>query len=230
LVTVDLYGKDGRLITVDLQHASPGGAFISYEGRPGTALATGDVVVGRDGSWQIVVSVGTGTAYNADGARLGTGPAISVLDTGGNITDRVLWAADAIVRTDARVEPESIAAAAPVVEARKDRAYRLGSIDRYAGRQPRPLTDAGSAWLMTELGETGPTTAANHERRDEMRERYYDGYEDACRALGPASSSVACVPRARSSVISSREVWPPRLCASAMASRSHPANCCGHGA
>jgi hypothetical protein len=184
LVTVDLFGKDGKLITADLQHASPTGGVISYEGRAGSALAAGDVVMGPDRSWQIIVSTGTGTAYNADGEPLGTGPAISALDTDGNITDRVLRASDAIVRTDARVHPESIAAAPPVIEARKERAYRLGSVDRYAGRPPRDLSDEGRAWLMTELGETGPTTAANHARREDMCERYYDGYEDAVRALG----------------------------------------------
>jgi len=184
LVTVDLYGKDGELITADLQHASPAGAFITYEGRPGSALATGDVVMGAAGSWQIIVSTGTGTAYNAVGEPLGTGTAISVLDIDGNIADRVLWASDAVVRTDARIDPESIAASAPVVEARTQRAYRLGSLDRYASRQPRDMTDAGSAWLMDELGETGGGTQANDERRRGYCDAYDDGYHDASRALG----------------------------------------------
>lgn len=46
-------------------------------------------------------------------------------------------------------------------DAKSERAYRLGSIDAYAGRPLRNMADADSAWLMTELGETSATTAAN---------------------------------------------------------------------
>lgn len=64
-----------------------------------------------------------------------------------------------------------------------DRAYRLGSIDAYAGREMRDMGDADSSWLMGELGLTGPTTDANWDERAALCERYFDGYQDAESAL-----------------------------------------------
>ena len=63
------------------------------------------------------------------------------------------------------------------------RAYRLGSIDAYAGRRALDLADDDSAGLMTALGQTEPTTAANAPLREALGERYYDGYCDAAAAL-----------------------------------------------
>ena len=63
------------------------------------------------------------------------------------------------------------------------RAYRLGSRDAYAGRAALDVDDSGSADLMVELGETGPTTAANAPLREALCDRYFDGYADASAAL-----------------------------------------------
>ena len=63
------------------------------------------------------------------------------------------------------------------------RAYRLGSIDAYAGRRARDLADDESAALMNALGQTEPTTAANAPLREALCERYFDGYCDASAAL-----------------------------------------------
>lgn len=67
--------------------------------------------------------------------------------------------------------------------AKRQRAYKLGSIDAYAERPMRDMGDADSAWLMGELGETEPTTAANWDYRASLCERYFDGYQDAESAL-----------------------------------------------
>ena len=83
-----------------------------------------------------------------------------------------------------RVRAERVAAEpADAVAELLGRAYRLGSIDAYVGRRALDLADDDSATLMTELGETGPTTAANATLREGLCERYYDGYCDASRAL-----------------------------------------------
>lgn len=73
--------------------------------------------------------------------------------------------------------------AARAEAARAHRAYKLGSIDAYAERPARDMSDTGSAWLMDELGETSPTTEANAPYRAMLCERYIDGYCDAAKAL-----------------------------------------------
>jgi hypothetical protein len=67
------------------------------------------------------------------------------------------------------------------------RAYRIGSIDAYAERPARDMSDAGSAWLMAELGETSETTPANFMFRLLLCDRYTDGYYDARSAMGGAN-------------------------------------------
>lgn len=62
-------------------------------------------------------------------------------------------------------------------------AYRLGSIDRLADRPARDMADDGSAWLMAELGQDSPTTAANHADRVAMCDAYLDGWHDSDSAL-----------------------------------------------
>ena len=62
-------------------------------------------------------------------------------------------------------------------------AYKRGTGDALMGRPALDLADAGSAALMTALGQTEPTTAANAPLREALGERYYDGYCDASRAL-----------------------------------------------
>lgn len=62
-------------------------------------------------------------------------------------------------------------------------AYRLGSVDAYAGRRALDLAGDDSAALMTALGQTAPTTTANAPIREALCERYYDGYCDAAGAL-----------------------------------------------
>lgn len=69
-------------------------------------------------------------------------------------------------------------------EALRDRAYRLGSIDAYAERPLRDMADGGSAWLMDELGEHGPTTGRNADYRGRLCDAYEDGYRAAYSALG----------------------------------------------
>jgi hypothetical protein len=69
-------------------------------------------------------------------------------------------------------------------DAKAQHAYRLGSIDAYAGRAMRDMADAASAWLMTEFGETTETTAANWPARLAMCDAYEDGYYAAMSALG----------------------------------------------
>lgn len=75
--------------------------------------------------------------------------------------------------------------AGQATDAKTQHAYRLGSIDAYAGRPMRDMGDADSAWLMDELGETGPTTEANWAGRAAMCEAYFDGYQDAESAARP---------------------------------------------
>lgn len=72
-------------------------------------------------------------------------------------------------------------------EALRDRAYRLGSIDAYAERPLRDMSDGGSAWLMDELGEHGPTTGRNADFRGRLCDAYEDGYRAAHSALGIAA-------------------------------------------
>ena len=64
-----------------------------------------------------------------------------------------------------------------------DRAYRIGSRDAYAGRPMLDMDSDDSATLMTELGETSPTTAANGPLRSQLSAAYEDGYYDAAGAL-----------------------------------------------
>jgi len=70
-------------------------------------------------------------------------------------------------------------------DAKAQHAYRLGSIDAYAGRPMRDMGDADSAWLMSELGETGPTDVANWPARMAMCDAYDDGWHDAEAAARP---------------------------------------------
>lgn len=70
-------------------------------------------------------------------------------------------------------------------DAKAQHAYRLGSIDAYAGRPLRDMSDADSTWLMSELGETGPTTEANWADRAAMCDAYDDGWHDAEAAARP---------------------------------------------
>lgn len=63
------------------------------------------------------------------------------------------------------------------------RAYELGSVDALAGRPALDVDDAGSAVLMDRLGETGPTTAANHPERLAMCDAYLDGWHDTAAAV-----------------------------------------------
>ena len=62
-------------------------------------------------------------------------------------------------------------------------AYKRGTGDALMGRPALDLADAGSAALMTALGQTEPTTAANAPLREALCDRYLDGYCDASAAL-----------------------------------------------
>jgi hypothetical protein len=64
-------------------------------------------------------------------------------------------------------------------EEKIDAARKLGEADRQAGREMRDMDDEDSAWLMDQVGETGPTTEANHPLRWQICEGYADGYECA---------------------------------------------------
>lgn len=64
-----------------------------------------------------------------------------------------------------------------------DRAYRLGSRDAYAGKPMLDLDGDDSARLMSELGQTAPTTGANAPLRSRLCDAYEDGYYAAAGAL-----------------------------------------------
>lgn len=63
------------------------------------------------------------------------------------------------------------------------RAYRLGSVDAYAGNPPLDATGEESDVLMSELGQTSATTAANWDRRLRACHAYLDGWHDARSAM-----------------------------------------------
>lgn len=63
------------------------------------------------------------------------------------------------------------------------RAYVLGALERHLGRPLRCMSDADSPWLMAEIGETGPATAANRDARLDMCWSYEDGWHDADDAI-----------------------------------------------
>lgn len=63
-------------------------------------------------------------------------------------------------------------------------AYRIGSQHAYAGRPMWDTLGEDSALLMTELGETTPTTARNQGFRAVLCDFYEDGYYTARSALG----------------------------------------------
>ena len=89
-------------------------------------------------------------------------------------------------REVARGAPQADAVAAILAgsgEAKTRRAYKLGSDEAYMGRPLRDMSDADSAWLMTELGETGPTAAHNWPERMQLCDAYTDGWHDAKSAL-----------------------------------------------
>ena len=69
------------------------------------------------------------------------------------------------------------------MSSKTQQAYRIGTRDALAGRPALDLDSASDA-LMTELGETGPTTARNADARNRMCDAYMDGYHDALSALG----------------------------------------------
>lgn len=53
----------------------------------------------------------------------------------------------------------------------------LGDVDRRSGRQMRDMDDEDSAWLMDQVGETGPTTEGNAASRLLICAAYEEGYE-----------------------------------------------------
>ncbi|HET9893691.1 MAG TPA: hypothetical protein VFQ44_01910 [Streptosporangiaceae bacterium] len=65
---------------------------------------------------------------------------------------------------------------------RTQAAYRIGSVHALAGKPALDVEGDDSAALMTELGETGPTTDANIDDRIAMADAYLDGWHDAAKA------------------------------------------------
>src|ERR1700729_782037 len=106
MMTIDVLGKDGSPILAELQYSSPTGGLCQSEWRDRTRLVPGDVV--RDAAGWCVVG-----GITHDGV-LGLS-VVAVIDE-----HRMVWrhtlaaSAGAEVRTDARVDPDTL--------------YKLGSL------------------------------------------------------------------------------------------------------
>ena len=100
MMTIDALGKDGANILADLQHTSPAGGLCQSEWRDRTRLVPGDVV--RDAAGWCVVG-----GISHDGV-LGLS-VVAVIDEHGMVWRHTLAAcAGAEVRTDARVDPDTL--------------------------------------------------------------------------------------------------------------------------
>lgn len=99
MITIDALLKDGRSALADLDGASPTGGFVTSVSRPACTLLTGDVIRHR-GGWHVVSDV----RHNG---RHGISEAVLVAGSGESVIG--VWAGEsAEVRTDARIDPDTL--------------------------------------------------------------------------------------------------------------------------
>jgi hypothetical protein len=123
LTTIDALLKDGRSALADLHGASPGGGPVTSETAPRTRITPGDVVR-HDGAWVVVAGV------SHDGVTGIT--RLAMIDQDGALILDTMITSDAIeVRTDARIDPDSLFKLA-------DRSCAV----RYVTAQPGTLSSA----------------------------------------------------------------------------------------
>jgi hypothetical protein len=100
MITIDAVGKDGASILPDLQHSSPTGGLCQTEWRGRLQLTVGDVV--RDAAGWCVVG-----GISHDGV-LGL-TVVAVIGADNQVWRHTLaMSAGAEVRTDARIDPDTL--------------------------------------------------------------------------------------------------------------------------
>jgi Holliday junction resolvase-like predicted endonuclease len=149
MITIDAVGKDGRNILHDLDGASPTGGLVTSEHRARTRLTPGDVI-SDCGAWVVVVDVehqgipGVTTVGLMDAAGA----------TGGHT---LIGCAGATVRTDTRIDPDTLYKLARIneVDARAARLDQLEPSVLHGTATPaevteyRTLSAAHQAWIKS---------------------------------------------------------------------------------
>ncbi len=94
----------------EIQGWAPAGGFVRSDWRTGAQLEPGDLFRHSSG-WAVISACDTAVARNAAGKVVDVSPAIAWRDMDGNHGARILYAtAGAEVRTDTRIDPETIPA------------------------------------------------------------------------------------------------------------------------
>lgn len=109
MITIDAHGKDGRNILPDLDGASPTGGYVSSEYRPRHKLTVGDVIRDHDGAggqWSVIADI----RHNG---IIGISH-VGIIRADGTSHVWILVPSDgADVRTDTRIDPDTLWRIAP---------------------------------------------------------------------------------------------------------------------
>jgi hypothetical protein len=94
----------------EIQGWAPGGGHVHSTWRTGEQLQRGDLIR-RGGIWVVITDAGEAVTENAAGKVTDRSPSIAWVDHYGRAGGDILWAAAAAgaeVRTDTRIDPETL--------------------------------------------------------------------------------------------------------------------------